>query len=130
MTDKILNKNPLGLIIEDDDDAAAIVDEALQLAGYDTEVIQDGKTAMTRLAIIKPAIVTLDLHLPHISGTNILHQIRTDERLAETRVMLVTADPRLAETVREEADLVLLKPVTFSQLHDLAARLRPQDAQN
>ncbi len=130
MTDKILNKNPLGLIIEDDDDAAAIVDEALQLAGYDTEVIQDGKTAMTRLAIIEPAIVTLDLHLPHISGTNILHQIRTDERLAETRVMLVTADPRLAETVREEADLVLLKPVTFSQLRDLAARLRPQDAQN
>ncbi|MEW5959574.1 MAG: hypothetical protein AB1801_17760 [Chloroflexota bacterium] len=35
--------------------------------------------------------------------------------------MLATADPLLAETLRAEADLVLLKPISFNQLRDLTS---------
>ena len=65
----------------------------------------------------------LDLHLPHVSGPDILRHIRVDARLTETRVIVATAHARIAESIRREADLVLLKPISFSQLRDLAAIL-------
>lgn len=119
--------NPLALVIEDDEKLAAIFAQALQMAEYETEIARDGRTALARLAAIRPAVVVLDLHLPYVSGKDILYQIRGDARLSETRVMLTTADPVMAETLRAEADLILLKPISFSQLRDLAARLRPLD---
>ena len=119
--------NPFALVIEDDQKLATIFAKALQMAEFETEIIQDGSLALTRLADTTPAVVVLDLHLPHVSGKDILHQIRTDERLIKTQVLVATADPLMAESLRDEADLVLLKPISFSQLRDLSARLRPPD---
>ena len=118
---------PTALIIEDDARLAKIFSFALQAAEFQTEIIQDGAIALTRLAEVVPHLVVLDLHLPHHSGQEILYHIRADARLDQTRVMLATADARLAENLREEADLVLLKPISPSQLRDLATRLRPAD---
>ncbi|HET7087374.1 MAG TPA: response regulator, partial [Anaerolineae bacterium] len=70
--------------------------------------------------------VVLDLKLlPHVSGTDVLLRIRADPRLAETRVIVVTGHPDLADAVRDRADLVLLKPVDVNQLSDFVLRLRP-----
>ena len=79
------------------------------------------------LETARPAMVILDLHLPLISGQRLLSQIRSEDSLTETKVIVITADAALAETVQAEADLVLLKPVSFQQLRDLATRLRPPD---
>ena len=116
------------MIIEDNEDLAIIFAEALQAAGFDTGIIQDGSTALTRLESCTPNIIILDLHLPHVSGEDILKQIRGDERLVETRVIIATADPRMADMLKDQADLVLLKPISFGQLRDLAGRLSPQPA--
>ena len=119
--------SPSALIIEDDESLATIFAEALNTIDFKTEIIRDGGLAMTRLAAIKPDVVILDLHLPNVSGKDILHHIQTDTRLQATRVMIVTADAALADSLQDEADLALLKPVSFHQLRDLAARLRPPD---
>jgi two-component system cell cycle response regulator DivK len=118
---------PLALVIEDDQNISTIFAEALRAAEFEVEIIQDGRKALKRLADIVPALLVLDLHLPHVSGKQILEQIRADSRLAGVRVMVATADPLLADTLREEADLVLVKPISFSQMRDLATRLRPLD---
>jgi CheY-like chemotaxis protein len=118
---------PLALIIEDDADLSTIFAQALQAAEFETEIAEDGQVATTRLNETIPSVVVLDLHLPHVSGRDILDQIRTDPRLKDTRVMLATADPAMAETLRTEADLILIKPISFGQLRDLAKRLRPLD---
>lgn len=120
-------KRDFSLIIEDDKDLAIIFSEALQAAEYETEIIQDGRLALERLADTQPAVVVLDLHLPQISGKKVLDQIRSARHLTATRVILATADPFMAESLREIADLVLIKPISFGQLRDLAARLRPPD---
>lgn len=119
--------NSLALIIEDDPKLAHIFSLALQSVQFETEIIQDGEDALNRLAEITPAVVVLDLHLPRVSGRDILRQIRADERLAKTRIMIATADALMAEKLRGEADLVLLKPISVGQLRDLAQRLRPRD---
>jgi DNA-binding response OmpR family regulator len=116
--------NPLALIIEDDYDLATIFAEALKAAEFETQIIRSGDTALTWLAAVTPDVVVLDLHLPHVAGTDILDQIRADERLAQARVIVTTADARLAETLHEQAELVLVKPISFSQLRDMASRLR------
>ena len=123
MTDDTLDKRPLALIIEDDQEQAGIFARALEMAEFETEIVPDGKAALDRLAAVVPDLVVLDLQLPYVSGDDILHRIRADERLARTRVMLTTADPLMASSLREESDLVLIKPVSFFQLSELAARL-------
>jgi CheY-like chemotaxis protein len=111
------------LIIEDDYDASAIFATALQVIGFETEIINSGDEALERIAQTVPNLIVLDLHLPKVVGTDILERIRADERLTKTRVIVATADARMADLIRPQADLVLMKPTTFSQVRDFAARL-------
>ncbi|OQY33905.1 MAG: hypothetical protein B6I38_03055 [Anaerolineaceae bacterium 4572_5.1] len=118
------DKNPLALVIEDDPNQADIFSRAVERAGFAPEIIANGAQALERLEEVLPALVVLDIHLPNVSGDKILRHIRADERLKNIPVILATADPLLAETLNEESDLVLLKPIGFIQLSELAARLR------
>lgn len=113
----------LALIIEDDLDIGIIFAEALKMSGFDTEVIADGQAALDRLQEIVPDVIILDLHLPTISGSEILHYIRQTDRLKDIRVVVATADPRMADIIRQEATLVLDKPVSFQQMKLLTTRL-------
>ncbi|MEJ2211895.1 MAG: response regulator [Anaerolineae bacterium] len=113
----------LALIVEDDEDTAALFAEALAEAGYEAEIVGSGDLALERLAAAAPALVILDLHLPGIEGIDVLKRIRSDEALAGTRVIVATADARQADALHDVADLVLVKPVAYGQLRDLAVRL-------
>jgi DNA-binding response OmpR family regulator len=113
----------LGFIVEDDEDLAAIFTEALQMADYQVETVRDGLSAQRRLFKIEPHLVILDMHIPIISGADILKQIRSEERLKNTVIVIATADARMGEAYTDIADFVLIKPITFTQLRDLTARL-------
>jgi len=121
-----LNTKPLGkplaLIIEDNEDQNLVFTKALEQAGYYTESIRDGTIAQRRLSEVIPTVVVLDLHLPGVDGEKLLKQIRADERLAETRIILATADALLASALQSQGDFVFLKPISFSQLKQLATR--------
>lgn len=118
-----MSESRLAMVIEDDFDASVIFAKALEVLGFQTEVIDSGEKAVERLKAVVPEIVLLDLHLPEILGTTILRNIRADERLSKTLIIVATADPRSADLIQDSADLVLIKPTTFSQVRDLAARL-------
>jgi DNA-binding response OmpR family regulator len=120
-------KNPLALIIEDNEAVAGIFKMALKLAEFEVEHIGDGRTALERLAVVTPTLILLDLHLPHVSGKQILHYIRAEERLAKTRVILASADLPQVASLEHKADFVLVKPFGFNKLHNLATRLRLPD---
>jgi CheY-like chemotaxis protein len=122
--------NTLALIIEDDEDLASIFAEALRGVGFDVEHIADGKAAQERLRNgAAPFLILLDMHIPHISGGDLLTNIiKKDERLAKTMVIITTADARMGETYGDMADFVMIKPISFVQLRDLTSRLKPKDA--
>ena len=113
----------LALVVEDHPDQAFVFESALNKAGFETEVYNDGQLAHQRLAEVTPDVIVLDLHIPHISGEELLAQIRSDPRLAGMHVALATADARLAEKLERQAQMVLLKPVSFSQLSGLMKRI-------
>jgi len=113
----------VALVIEDDYDASVIFAKAMEVLGFEPQVIRSGDIARQKLTEIVPVVVILDLHLPEVVGTDLLRQIRSDPRLNDTWVIVASADPRMAEMLRDVADLVLIKPTTYSQVRDLAKRL-------
>ena len=117
----------LALIIEDDEDLASIFAEALRGIDYTVEHVADGKLAQERLKTgAVPFIILLDMHLPHISGGDLLASIKQDERFEKTIVIITTADARMGDLYRDQADFVMIKPISFVQLRDLTARLKPK----
>ena len=117
-----MNDKSLAFVIEDDESHANLFSEALEKAGFEVEIIRDGKTALSRLSHATPVVVVLDINLPYVSGVDILHHIRSDERLVKTRVIIASANSHVAATLHNEADLVLTKPISYFQLRDLATR--------
>lgn len=120
-----LNGLPLALIIEDDAKLSDVFDRALKSAKYATEIVHDGATAIQKLSHMTPSLVILDLHLPDITGDQILHHIQADERLKHTRIIIASADGRKAQELQERGIFVLLKPVSYVQLRNMASRLHP-----
>lgn len=119
-------QNNLALIIEDDPQLSSIYQEAVKAGGYEeVERILDGAAAVERLKQVIPALVVLDLGLPNIGGPEILSGIRAQARLRDTRIILTSADARRAGELNDLVDIVLIKPIQFFTLRDMAARLRP-----
>ena len=118
----------LALIIEDDEDLADIFAEALRGLDIEVENVTDGRKARERLMEGEvPFVVLLDMHLPHLSGKDLLADIKKDERFAGTWTIITTADARMAEDFREQVDFALIKPILFGQLKDIVKRLKPKD---
>ncbi len=121
-----MNKTPLALIVEDDGIIAEIFSFAIKEAGFNPTVIRDGIQAIKTLSVETPALVLLDLHLPGVSGINVLREIRSDARLADTRVLIVSADTTQSEFLRIQADHIMIKPVGFNALRELALQIRSE----
>ncbi len=114
---------PLALIIEDDLDLSMLFTTIVKSTGFETEPIVDGQTALDRVTHVVPSLIVLDLHLPHVSGADILKHVRADSRLIKTKVIVITADMYLAQKVSPDADFILYKPISASQLRSLTRRL-------
>jgi two-component system cell cycle response regulator DivK len=119
----------LALIIEDDEDLASIFAEALKGVGFEVELVADGRVAEERLRNgVPPFLILLDMHLPHISGADLLTNIvKKDQRFAKSVVIITTADARMGEAYTEQVDFVMIKPISFVQLRDLTSRLKPRE---
>ncbi len=112
------------LIIDDDKDIAGFFSTVLSLLGHECETVLSAKEALVRLAGSLPDLILLDLRLgTEIGGDDILYQIRSNPRFDNTRVVVITAYPSIAEMVTNLADLVLIKPVEVEQLKTLISRM-------
>ena len=116
-----MSSRPYALIIEDDAQLSRIFDLTLR-GDFEIETIADGDEAFTRLLQIVPDLILLDLNLPGKSGKDLLQWIRKDPRFQNTHIFLCTADSVQAEMLRDEADIVFLKPVSPTQLKEIATR--------
>lgn len=112
------------LIVENERDIAGFFKMVLELEGFQCELAHTAKEALFHLATNVPDLILLDLHLGvEVNGQDILYQIRINPLFNQTRVVVVTAFPQVAEFVGHLADLVLLKPVDAEQLKTLVQRI-------
>jgi CheY-like chemotaxis protein len=114
---------PFIMIVEDDVELSDIIATVLEGSGLHTETVRDGGMAIDRITATEPDVILLDMHLPNVSGSDILTSIRSTPKLSGTRVVITTADAQLGWANADKADLVLIKPITFDQILSLTTRL-------
>jgi DNA-binding response OmpR family regulator len=102
------------LVIEDDRDLYSLFGMILKLAGFEVSVAQDGQDAWDLLQSSLPDAITLDLHLPHVSGNDIYDML--DQRNEAHRVLVVSADVREVESYILKGANALSKPVAMDVL--------------
>lgn len=113
---------PYALVVDDDQAVAEIFQRALVDCGYVADVMDSGHKAQAQLVFTTPDLVLLDLHIPNLSGDIILRQLRGQLRFANTRVVITTGDASAVSRFAGLADEVLLKPIGYEQMRQLAQK--------
>ncbi len=117
---------PLALILEDDPKLAELYETVLKQCNYETRNIDSGLDAQKSLETLSPALILLDIHLPYVSGMDLLQQIQADERLKKTPIIVMTADLYTAKELEGKVEHVLLKTHGIARLRDIATRIHPE----
>ena len=79
------------LVVEDSITARALLKNILESAGYDVKSAVDGLDAYTMLRVEDFGLVVSDVDMPKMNGFELTTKIRSDKKLAELPVILVTA---------------------------------------
>jgi DNA-binding response OmpR family regulator len=98
------------LVVEDDPQVAEIMQFNLRAAGLPTTVVADGLEALHALDRIRPALVTMDLNVPEVSGFRLLRVFK--KYAPHVPVIVVTAYQfqEAEETAHAGADDFITKP--------------------
>jgi len=114
------------LIIEDDEDIAAIESDFLRISGFLVEIATNGKKGLGRALSGEFDLILLDLMLPGINGTEICKTIRD---VIDIPIIMVTAKAADSDKIRGlgiGADDYITKPFSPSEL---VARVKANLAQ-
>lgn len=82
------------LIVDDDPDSVRLLESTLTLLPHPYKIFKayDGRQALEiMMQQAKPDVLFLDLVMPDMDGTQVLQQMRADERLAQIPVVVVSA---------------------------------------
>jgi DNA-binding response OmpR family regulator len=98
------------LICDDEPSLRELIRVSLD-GGYEFAEAYDGEESLELARSIRPDVVILDMMMPRRSGLEVLGELRSDDQLAETPVIVLTAQPATRdEALRAGADLVMVKP--------------------
>lgn len=87
------------LVVEDEDDIAALVELNLELSGYAVTTASNGLMALDRVLEVSPDVVLLDVMMPVLDGWQVLRQLQEDPDTRDIPVIMLTA-------LSEERDLI------------------------
>jgi CheY-like chemotaxis protein len=122
------------LIVEDEPDAIVIVEAMLsEIGGIITLSTNDGVSGLERAKETKPDLIILDVHLPGKSGFDVFSELKKDESLKDTPVVMLTGVREKtglgfsAEDMKEyfgrEPEAYIEKPVDAAKLQNTVSRL-------
>ncbi|MCA9186306.1 MAG: response regulator [Pirellulaceae bacterium] len=100
------------LVVEDEPRMARSIRRVLERAGFEVATANDGFRAGTYLTTFCPAVVTLDLQMPGLTGMDVLAFIRETPGQERVKILVVSGldDESLQEAIDAGADEALAKP--------------------
>lgn len=114
------------LIVEDDPALAKVIAMSLEGIGCELLIAKTGTEAVRLLGESVPAVVVLDLLLPAIDGFDVLRYMRSNEKLKEVPVIVLTNYSK--ETAKKESldlganEFVLKTSIHVSEIPELVSK--------
>ena len=98
-------------LAEDDETMVTLLETLLKLEGFDVGKIDTSKgDILSSLRKAKPEILLLDVNLPHVSGIEVVRQMREEKIFENTKVVMVSGSSVEEMCRANGADEFLLKP--------------------
>ena len=107
------------VIIEDDESIREMLRYYFHSVGYEVACFESGEEYFEKGRDHKPSLFILDIMLPGMDGLEILRRIRTDTRLEDTPVLMLTARTSEMDKVKgleTGADDYVVKPFGIMEL--------------
>jgi DNA-binding response OmpR family regulator len=107
------------LVVDDNQDGAELLAEALAERGAEVRIALDGRTALTTAREFVPSAVFLDLGLPDINGYQVADEMRLEPALTGTRIVALTGYGNISDRERTRAagfDGHVVKPFEMGEL--------------
>lgn len=114
------------LLVEDTEDNRFMMRRLLEMAGYGVVEATNGEEAVRLAQSERPDLILMDLSLPVIDGLAATRAIRKLDGLSKTPIIAVSAHDTSdfqAEALSAGCDSYITKPIDFSQLEVIIARL-------
>jgi len=107
------------LVVDDNNDAADLIVELLQIYGFDAISTYDGASALVIADKFIPNVVFCDIGMPGMDGYEVARQMRASPVLTDTHVVALTAMSN--ESARENVidagfHMHLIKPASFEDI--------------
>ena len=111
---------PLVLVVDDNQDVARVVCGIFNSNGYRAWAVDRGEEAVEMAERHQPALITLDLLMPGMSGFEVLHLLKQNDHTRSIPVicMSVVGDPSRA--IAMGAEKVVSEPIDARALVDIA----------
>ena len=79
------------LVVEDNELNLKLFCDLLRAHGHDVLPLRDGRDVVAQALEFGPDLVITDIHLPHVSGHDLIISLKRDPRLSAVPIMAVTA---------------------------------------
>lgn len=111
------------LIVEDNQQAAQLIEKCLQDAGYETEIARDGVEGIEKAKQLKPDVITLDLILPLKDGWQVMKELKRHPICKDIPVIIIsiTDEKKLGFSLGAAAYFV--KPINRGELVETVKRV-------
>ena len=110
------------LIVDDNHDAADLLEDLLRAEGHVTLTVFDGTGALEAVRGFWPEVALVDIGLPGIDGYELAARLRATDAAGVLRIVAVTGYGQEADRLRAHAagfDAHLVKPVDLAQVRDV-----------
>ena len=113
------------VVAEDHEDIRFVLQRALERAGHQVIVTNDGAAALEAIRKHHPDVVVTDVDMPRMTGLDLCRAIRADDGLRHIPVVLASGSmlPGDARAAEVGATATLLKPFPPAQLLECIAAL-------
>ncbi|THD36274.1 MAG: response regulator [Sphingomonas sp.] len=106
------------LVVEDNELNLKLFCDLLRAHDFATEPVRDGREAVEKARAFAPDLIVMDIQLPHVSGLELIEQIKRDAELQATPIMAVTAYAGREDEDRIRAagaDAYVSKPISVAR---------------
>ena len=109
------------LVVEDNELNLKLFCDLLRAHEFAAEPVRDGREAVARARDFQPELIVMDIQMPHVSGYELIEELKRDDELRAVPIMAVTAYAGREDEERIRAagaDAYVSKPISLMRFVD------------